>query len=67
MRIYPAIDVLGGKAVRLLQGDYEKATVFNDNPAAAAEEWVKCESDDLHIVDLDGARYGKSYVTDIIK
>ncbi len=67
MKIYPAIDVLGGKAVRLLQGDYSKATVFNDAPEAAAEEWVSCGSDDLHIVDLDGARYGKSYVTDIIK
>ncbi|MCD7776896.1 MAG: 1-(5-phosphoribosyl)-5-[(5-phosphoribosylamino)methylideneamino]imidazole-4-carboxamide isomerase, partial [Clostridiales bacterium] len=67
MRIYPAIDVLGGKAVRLIQGDYNKSTVFNDSPAAAAENWVKCKSNDLHIVDLDGARYGKSYVTDIIK
>ncbi|MCD8215056.1 MAG: 1-(5-phosphoribosyl)-5-[(5-phosphoribosylamino)methylideneamino]imidazole-4-carboxamide isomerase [Clostridiales bacterium] len=67
MKIYPAIDVLGGKAVRLLQGDYDKATVFNDNPAAAAEEWVRCNAEDIHIVDLDGARYGKSYVTDIIR
>lgn len=67
MKIYPAVDVLGGKAVRLLQGDYNKATVFNDSPAKAAEEWVRCGAKNLHIVDLDGARYGKSYVGDIIK
>ncbi len=67
MKIYPAVDVLGGKAVRLLQGDYNKATVFNESPLKAAEEWVKCGSKNLHIVDLDGARYGKSCINDILK
>lgn len=67
MKIYPAVDILGGKAVRLLQGDYNKATVFNDDPVNAALKWAGCGCNNLHIVDLDGARYGKSYITDIIK
>ncbi len=67
MFIYPAVDVLGGKAVRLLQGDYDKATVFNESPVEAAKNWAECGSNILHIVDLDGARYGKSCITDIIK
>ncbi len=67
MQIYPAVDVLGGKAVRLLQGDYSKSTVFNENPAEAAKKFVECGASNLHIVDLDGARYGRSYVIDIIK
>ncbi len=67
MRIYPAVDILGGKAVRLFQGDYDRVTVFNDSPADAARAWVRKGSEDLHIVDLDGARYGKSYIGEIIR
>ncbi len=67
MQIYPAVDILGGKAVRLLQGDYNKSTVFNDDPVEAARKFVKCGASNLHIVDLDGARYGRSYVIDIIE
>src|SRR5262245_28579817 len=58
MRIYPAIDLRGGKAVRLGQGDYKQETVFNDDPGAAARHWVDEGADFLHLVDLDGAREG---------
>lgn len=67
MQIYPAIDIIDGKAVRLSQGRFDNVTVFNDDPSAAAGDWVKAGADYIHIVDLDGARYGKSFITDIIK
>ncbi len=54
----PAIDLLGGKAVRLRQGSYDDVTVFNDDPVAAAREWAEGGAEWLHIVDLDGARDG---------
>ncbi len=56
MLIYPAIDLLGGRCVRLRQGDYAQETVFSDDPAAVAREWVRQGADRLHIVDLDGAK-----------
>lgn len=58
MILYPAIDVLGGKAVRLMQGDYERETVYNDSPAEAARRWADGGAEWLHVVDLDGARAG---------
>ncbi len=67
MQIYPAIDIKDGKAVRLTQGKFDDVTVFNDNPVSAAKEWVDAGATYIHIVDLDGARYGKSFITDIIK
>lgn len=67
MQIYPAIDIINGKAVRLSQGKFDNVTVFNDDPADAAENWVKNGATYIHLVDLDGARYGKSFVIDIIK
>lgn len=67
MQIYPAIDIIDGKAVRLSQGKFDDVTVFNDNPAEAAKEWVDAGATYIHIVDLDGARYGKTFVIDIIK
>lgn len=67
MQIYPAIDIIDGKAVRLSQGSFENVTVFNDSPAEAAKNWVEAGATYIHIVDLDGARYGKTYVTEIIK
>lgn len=66
MQIYPAIDIIDGKAVRLTQGRFDDVTVFNDSPAAAAKDWIDAGADYIHIVDLDGARYGKSFITDII-
>ena len=59
MRIWPAIDLRGGKCVRLQQGDYNRETVFGDDPAAVAERWVSEGANCLHLVDLDGARDGE--------
>jgi phosphoribosylformimino-5-aminoimidazole carboxamide ribotide isomerase len=59
MFIYPAIDLLHGRCVRLRQGDYSRETVFSDDPAAVARNWVELGADRLHIVDLDGAKAGK--------
>lgn len=59
MLIYPAIDLLNGRCVRLRQGDYSRETVFSDDPAAVARRWVDLGADRLHIVDLDGAKAGK--------
>jgi phosphoribosylformimino-5-aminoimidazole carboxamide ribotide isomerase len=67
MQIYPAIDIKDGKAVRLTQGDFDAVTVFNDDPVTAAKTWIDAGASYLHIVDLDGARYGKSFIIDIIK
>jgi phosphoribosylformimino-5-aminoimidazole carboxamide ribotide isomerase len=59
MFIYPAIDLLDGRCVRLRQGDYSRETVFSDDPAAVARKWVELGADRLHVVDLDGAKAGK--------
>jgi phosphoribosylformimino-5-aminoimidazole carboxamide ribotide isomerase len=59
MQIWPAIDLRGGKCVRLQQGDYRRETVFGDDPAEMAAHWVGQGATCLHLVDLDGARDGK--------
>lgn len=59
MILYPAIDIRGGKAVRLLRGDYERETVYDADPPEAAARWVKDGARFLHLVDLDGAREGR--------
>ena len=56
MIIYPAIDLRGGKCVRLLQGDYDQTTVYSDSPVEMAKKWESCGAEFLHVVDLDGAR-----------
>ncbi len=58
MDIYPAIDLRGGKCVRLRQGDYNQETIFSDDPAAMGRQWVEQGAAWLHLVDLDGARDG---------
>lgn len=58
MLIYPAIDLYGGKAVRLYKGDYSKMTVYSDNPPEIAEDFKKCGATHMHIVDLEGAKNG---------
>ena len=58
MQVWPAIDLRGGKCVRLRQGDYDQETVFGDDPAGMARDWVEQGADRLHLVDLDGARDG---------
>jgi phosphoribosylformimino-5-aminoimidazole carboxamide ribotide isomerase len=57
--IYPAIDMRGGKCVRLLQGDYDKETVYGDSPFEMAKTFAEAGADWIHMVDLDGARDGK--------
>ena len=59
MQIWPAIDLRGGKCVRLEQGDYGRETVFGDDPAAMARHWGDQGAEYLHLVDLDGARAGR--------
>jgi len=59
MKFYPAIDILGGKAVRLRQGSYDESTVYEDSPLAAALAWAEAGAKALHVVDLDGARSGE--------
>lgn len=56
--IYPAIDIRGGKCVRLVQGDYSQETVYNDSPLAAAKAWEEQGGRFIHLVDLDGAKAG---------
>lgn len=58
MIIYPAIDIRGGKAVRLIEGDFERETTFDSDPLDAALRWESAGSKWIHIVDLDGARSG---------
>jgi phosphoribosylformimino-5-aminoimidazole carboxamide ribotide isomerase len=58
MQIWPAIDLRGGKCVRLRQGDYQQETVFHENPPAMARQFVAEGAKYLHIVDLEGAREG---------
>jgi phosphoribosylformimino-5-aminoimidazole carboxamide ribotide isomerase len=57
--LYPAIDILDGQAVRLRQGHFDDATVYHDDPLAAARSWVEAGTRYLHVVDLDGARAGE--------
>ena len=60
LEILPAIDLRGGKCVRLRQGDYARETVFGDDPAAVAAEFVAAGATRLHVVDLDAAKSGVS-------
>jgi phosphoribosylformimino-5-aminoimidazole carboxamide ribotide isomerase len=58
LRLYPAIDIRDGRAVRLVQGDYDRETAFDADPLDAAMRWVEQGASALHVVDLDGARSG---------
>ena len=58
MRLYPAIDILGGNAVRLVKGDFDAKKVYDEDPLSAARGWVAAGAEYLHIVDLDGAKAG---------
>ena len=59
MILYPAVDILDGQAVRLVQGDFADRTVYRDSPLEAARAWVEAGARFLHIVDLDGAKDGE--------
>lgn len=67
MQVIPAIDIRGGKCVRLFQGDFNQETVFSNNPEEMAEQWVAQGAKYLHIVDLDGAKSGSPVNIFIIK
>ena len=58
MILLPAVDIRDGKAVRLVQGDFARETVYNDDPLEAAKAWVEQGARSLHVVDLDGAVQG---------
>ncbi|MBX3070184.1 MAG: 1-(5-phosphoribosyl)-5-[(5-phosphoribosylamino)methylideneamino]imidazole-4-carboxamide isomerase [Thermomicrobiales bacterium] len=58
MILFPAIDIRGGRCVRLIEGDFDRETVFGDDPAAMAAQWESQGASWIHIVDLDGARDG---------
>ncbi len=60
MEIIPVVDIRGGRCVRLIQGDYDRETVFADDPAEAARRWRDAGTKRLHVVDLDGAREGRA-------
>ena len=60
MEIFPAIDLKGGQVVRLTQGDYDKVTIYDNDPAAIARSFAGTGAANLHIIDLDGAREGKT-------
>ncbi|MBR7111348.1 MAG: 1-(5-phosphoribosyl)-5-[Clostridia bacterium] len=66
MLIFPAIDLYGGKAVRLYKGDYNEMTVYNDDPVAVARDFVAAGTTHVHLVDLEGARDGNTPNLDVV-
>jgi phosphoribosylformimino-5-aminoimidazole carboxamide ribotide isomerase len=67
MRIIPAIDLQGGRCVRLLRGDFERETVYGDDPVEVAAHWHEAGATLLHVVDLDGARAGRPVQLDLVR
>lgn len=67
MQIWPAIDLRGGRCVRLQQGDYARETVYADDPVQMAEEFQRHGARHLHLVDLDGARSGRPEHLDLVR
>ncbi len=67
MKLYPAIDLLGGKAVRLEEGRRDRATVFHDDPPQLVAQLARGGADRLHVVDLDGAFAGSPQQTDLVR
>ena len=66
MYIYPAIDLYGGKAVRLFKGDYARMTVYSDDPVSVAKDFAAAGASHIHLVDLEGAKIGKPANLDTI-
>ena len=58
MKLFPAIDLYGGQAVRLLHGDYQQMTVYSSDPCGVAKDFIACGAENIHIVDLEGAKDG---------
>lgn len=67
MNLFPAIDLVGGKAVRLIRGDYNQMTVYSDDPVGVAKGFAACGAEYLHVVDLEGARDGNTPNLDVVK
>ena len=67
MLIFPAIDLFEGKAVRLLKGEYDQMTVYNEDPLAVARDFAACGATCLHLVDLEGAKSGTTPNIDTIR
>lgn len=67
MILYPAIDIRGGQAVRLLEGDYARETIYDADPVDAAKRWASEGAEFLHVVDLDGAKAGEPKNLDAIE
>lgn len=67
MNIFPAIDLIDKKAVRLLKGDYDKVTVYSNSPLDVAKKFESQGAEFLHTVDLDGAKYGNTPNFDVVK
>ena len=67
MKLLPAIDMMDGKAVRLIRGEFDKSTVFSDDPSEMARKWADCGAEILHLVDLNGSRKGAPQETETIK
>lgn len=67
MELWPAIDLRGGKCVRLLQGDYDRETVFGEDPVAMARDFVAAGARRLHVVDLDGAKAGTPVQAELVR
>lgn len=66
MKLYPAIDLLNGKCVRLYKGLYDQSTVYDNNPLSMALKFAEQGAKNLHVVDLDGAKSGQAVNLDII-
>jgi phosphoribosylformimino-5-aminoimidazole carboxamide ribotide isomerase len=67
MELFPAIDIYGGKAVRLVHGDYAQMTIYNDNPLSVAQDFIACGAKNIHIVDLEGAKDGTTPNIEVIR
>src|SRR5450756_1399024 len=67
MIVFPAVDIQGGKAVRLRRGDFDDVTVFGDDPVTLARFWQDQGAEALHVVDLDAARTGELVNFDILE
>ena len=67
MKVIPAIDIRGGKVVRLIQGDVELETVYSNSPLEVAQKWASFGVDLIHVVDLDGAMEGELKNFDLVK
>lgn len=67
MNIFPAIDLYGGKVVRLYKGDYANMTVYSEDPVAVAKDFQRCGAEYIHVVDLEGAKCGEPCALNTVK